>query len=358
MTGLYIHVPFCLSKCPYCDFYSVKFNKKTADEYTKAVIRNLNQYESETFDTVYFGGGTPILLWEQICEILSFLSPRIEKNAEITVEANPNSTTEYMLKDLFSTGVNRISFGIQSGVDSELISLGRKHSVNQAEKAVSTAYKAGFRNISVDLMLSIPNQTIKSLSVSLDFLASLPITHVSAYLLKVEKSTPFATANLNLPNENLTDKIYLQTVDFMEKNGFNQYEISNFAKDNFASRHNLKYWNCEEYIGIGPASHSFYRQKRFAVNNNLDEFISCDIQKTYITESNPQDFYEWAMLRLRLTKGLEFSEAESFGIKRERLLEQAKFIPEAYLKITDKSVSITPKGFLVSNSIITNLLDL
>lgn len=357
MVGLYIHVPFCLSKCPYCDFYSVKYSRKIATEYAKAVIRNINAYD-EKFDTIYFGGGTPVLLWEEICTILSSIKSKIADNTEISIEANPNCTTETALSALFKSGVNRISFGVQSGNENELLQLGRKHSVLQAENAIKSAHKVGFENISADLMLAIPSQTATSLQNSLDFLTSLPVTHISAYLLKIENNTPFADMKLILPDEDQTDKLYLQTVKTLNSKGLKQYEISNFAKEGFECKHNLKYWNCEQYIGIGPSAHSYYNEKRFAVDRDLNEFLLTDVQKTYITEPKPHTFDEWAMLKLRLTSGLVFDECADFGVSKEQLLQQAKLIPSDYLSISDKGISITEKGFLVSNAIISKLLDI
>lgn len=188
MTGLYIHVPFCLSKCPYCDFYSVKYSRTLAQEYKKAVIRNLKHY-NETYDTVYFGGGTPILLSEEIGEILSYAN--ISAGAEITVEANPCAAIEKNLDILIKSGVNRISFGVQSMNDRELEFLGRRHTAQQAASAVKAAYKAGFENISADLMLGLSEQKSDDILRSVNELSALPVSHISAYLLKIEEAHAF-----------------------------------------------------------------------------------------------------------------------------------------------------------------------
>lgn len=356
MRGLYIHIPFCLSKCPYCDFYSVRLDENLAGEYKKAVIRNLKEYR-EQFDTVYFGGGTPILLWKEICEILENVS--VAKGAEVTIEANPCCTDRERLSALKAAGVNRISFGVQSLNEGELKALGRRHNSGEAVKAVETAYECEFENISADLMLAVPFQTEESVCHSIERLARLPVTHISAYMLKIEENTPFARAELNLPNEEKVCGIYLRAVEALEKAGFAQYEISNFAKKGFMCRHNLKYWNCEEYLGIGPASHSYYNGERFYVNRDLKEFISSPLQIVHGEDERGAAYggcEEYAMLRLRLSEGLSFKEYEKHGGNVNLLSAKIKTIPPEYINIGNGRVSLTAKGFLVSNAVIGTLL--
>lgn len=346
-AGLYIHVPFCLSKCPYCDFYSAKFSQKSAEKYAAAVVRNLRQYDGQ-FDTVYFGGGTPILLSGFIGEILS--AADISKNAEITAEANPCLCTDEKLYELRKAGVNRISIGVQSLCDKELSALGRRHSAAQAETAVIKARAAGFDNISADLMLGIPEQTQQSLSETIEQLCALPISHVSAYLLKIEAGTPFG----NNPPKNISDEdeaaeLYLSAVKLLSERGFVQYEISNFAKAGYESRHNLKYWRREEYLGIGPAAHSFYKGQRFAVPRDLTRFIESERQSEDITDGAPDEFEEHVMLGLRLSEGVseELWKPLSGALKR---------IPKKYYSLIGGRLSLTAEGFLLSNEIIALLL--
>lgn len=353
MRGLYIHVPFCLSKCPYCDFYSVKYSKSLSESYKNAVIRNLGNYD-EVFDSVYFGGGTPSLLWNEICSILSTV--HISENYEISIEANPCSVAEEALSALVNAGVNRISFGVQSFSNYELLKLGRRHTAEQARAAVLLAKKCGFENISVDLMLGTPLQTLKSVTESIDVISELPVSHVSAYMLKIEANTPFASADLQLPDEDATCEIYLSAVERLEKIGLKQYEISNFARKDAECKHNLKYWRCEEYLGIGPAAHSYYDGKRFYVDRNLSDFINAPCQKITVDEEAPHSFDEFAMLKLRLCEGLLYSECRNFGISEKLILQRADKIPHKLLKVDEKGVRLTPEGFLVSNQIIGALL--
>ena len=351
--GLYIHVPFCLSKCPYCDFYSERYSRTLAERYKQAVVRNIDYYGGY-FDTVYFGGGTPILLAEEISEILGKI--KRTDDAEITVEANPCACDRQRLELLFESGVNRLSIGVQSLNERELAFLGRRHSPQQAEKAISCSHSIGFRNISADLMLGLEGQTKESVLYSIQRLAELPLTHISAYLLKVEDGTPFAERTLTLPDEEQSAELYIFAAEQLEKHGFMQYEISNFARSGFESRHNLHYWRCEEYLGIGPAAHSYYCGKRFCTGRDLNAFLSSEYQQTTVTDDDPGEFDEFAMLALRLTEGLKFSNCSRFGVDVNILKERCKKIPEKYVNITNEGICLTKEGFLVSNAVIGVIL--
>lgn len=347
MIGLYIHVPFCRKKCPYCDFYSVGYREDLAERYADAVIRNLRYYD-EDYDTVYFGGGTPILMAREIPRILG--ECRIKHGAEITVECNPLEMDEETLRLLYDCGVNRLSVGVQSAVNKELIALGRTHTYEQAKSAILTANRVGFLDISIDWMLGTPNQDHVSLIYTVKRFQELPITHLSAYLLKIEPNTTFGKRPPEaLPDEDRSAELYLAAVDMIRSLGMEQYEISNFARGSMMSRHNLKYWRREEYLGIGAAAHSFYKGRRFAVKRDLREFISSEHQIEMTEEENPDETEERIMLGLRLCK----------GIPRElwRRVESAlPLIPKEYYKLENERLSLTPSGFLVSNNIIATLL--
>lgn len=345
--GLYIHVPFCVRKCRYCDFYSVT-DLSLAEAYTKAVLRNIADISDE-FDTVYFGGGTPSLLSAgQISEILSAV--KIVPHAEISMECNPNSVTENYLKEIFGIGVNRLSFGVQSFCDTELKMLGRLHTAKEAIGAINSAYAAGFENISADIMLAVSGQTKGSLFQSLDVLGTLPLTHVSAYMLKVEEGTPLACDEkllAEIPDEDETAEMYLLSVKKLESMGFEQYEISNFAKKDFECRHNLKYWHCEEYYGIGPAAHSFANGERYCCPKSVEDFISSEVQGKVFLESGGSES-EKAMLSLRLTKeGIAENSLSETACKNAEILVQ-----KGLMKKEKDSFKLTPEGCLVSNQII------
>ena len=353
MTGLYIHIPFCLTKCPYCDFYSERYSKSLAGEYEKAVIRNLEHYD-EAYDTVYFGGGTPVLLAEEISRIMKHIP--LSDNAEITVEANPCVSDKKRLSRLLESGVNRISFGVQSMNEHELKFLGRRHSAQQAAEAVRLAHEIGFENISADLMLGLPEQSEKDILNSVSSLSALPVTHISAYLLKIEEGTPFSSMDIDIPEDERLSDLYLYACEQLEKSGFMQYEISNFAKQGYECKHNLKYWRCEEYLGIGAAAHSFYKGVRFCTERSISQFIAVEKQETVITDEAAGDFDEFAMLKLRLSEGLSFKECEKFGVDKGIILNRCKSVPVEYISVNDNGISLTKKGFMLSNAVIGKIL--
>lgn len=356
MTGLYIHVPFCRKKCPYCDFYSVGYSEELATQYADAVRRNLSYYNTSyekerdynaRYDTVYFGGGTPILLAEHIPRILS--EANIKRGAEITVECNPLEMNEDTLKLLFDCGVNRLSVGVQSASNLDLKALGRSHTFEQARDAIFTASRVGFCDISVDLMIGTPGQDLVTLTYTAVKLRELPITHVSAYMLKIEPNTVFGKNPPDIPDEDETAELYRFIAHRLRDIGFEQYEISNFARGGMTSRHNLKYWRREEYLGIGAAAHSFYRGRRFAVKRDIREFIESEHQIEITTDDNINELEEQIMLGLRLTEGIP---KELW----ERVESALPLIPKHYYKIDNDRLSLTEDGFLVSNGIISTLL--
>ena len=281
--GVYIHVPFCAAKCPYCNFYSVKAEESLMDAYTEQICRALAasaERWQRRADTLYFGGGTPILLGARRIERIVSTARRHFglQNAEITLEANPASTLEETLRDLFAAGVNRLSFGMQSADEEELRILGRRHTAKEAARAVAHAQAAGFSNISLDLMLGIPQQTAQSVEKSIGFCAETGITHISAYLLKIEEGTPFDRNGVaaRCPDPDEQAERYLQAVEALARHGFCQYEISNFAKPGFHSRHNCKYWLGAEYLGLGQAAHSMMDGRRFFFPWDLAGFLAAE----------------------------------------------------------------------------------
>lgn len=359
--GLYFHVPFCGRKCGYCDFYSVCYRKEQAELYIQAVLRNLQHYSqpSRPVDTVYFGGGTPSLLTaDQLGRVIdkardSFL---LAENSEITLEANPSTLTGEKLRELRKIGINRLSVGVQSMNDEELSLLGRTHTAARAEKAVREAAAAGFGNISCDLMLGLPGQTAAQLRESVGKMAALPIQHISAYILKIEEGTPFDCGEIRsaLPDEDQQAELYLSAVELLEKSGFSQYEVSNFAKPGFESRHNCRYWKCEDYLGIGPSAHSCFGGKRFAADRDIQRFVESPTQPVTVTDENPCGFEERAMLLLRLREGLRLSDFPEHRAEIEKKLPP--ILRAGYAKFDGERLRLTPRGFLLSNSVITYLI--
>ena len=355
-AGLYIHVPFCRRKCPYCNFYSIAAEPELLERYTQAVCRNLRHYAcAEPVDTVYFGGGTPSLLSPaQIAQILETAADcfTLSPDTEVTMEANPAAAAPEQLRRFRESGVNRLSFGVQSLSDSQLKRLGRLHTAQEAVETVCAAAAAGFDNLSCDLMLALPGQTPEELEQTIREMTRLPIVHISAYLLKIESGTPFARqhAEQECPDEDTAADLYLQTVRTLEQAGFRQYEISNFAKTGYESRHNCKYWRCVPYLGIGPSAHSCWEGKRFFVPSDTADFLAQPVQRAVLEDAQPCTPEEQIMLGMRLTEGIP---AHWLA---EKQTEVERFCRLGFLRRADDRISMTPEGFLVSNTILAELL--
>ena len=361
--GLYIHTPFCKSKCGYCDFYSYCSTEQEYDQYKDALCKRI-LFFGERFcrraDTLYLGGGTPSLLGgERLAEIIKTSKKAfLLDNAEITLEANPADDLFDTLKDVKNAGVNRLSLGVQSAIDEELEILGRRHKNADVIKTVSDAKAVGIENISCDLMLGIPKQTEKSLDESIDFLLSFDIPHISVYLLKIEEGTPFSKIkNLDFADDDTASALYLHASKRLADMGYEHYEISNFAKKGYQSKHNLKYWNLEEYLGIGPAAHSYMKGERFYFNRNTKDFINgCDP----ILDGKGGTAEEFIMLSLRLSKGLDEEKLKTdFGIKitENYLTLKQKLISEGLAVSTEKGFRLTDSGFLMQNPVVIKILD-
>lgn len=340
-AGLYFHIPFCKNKCPYCDFFSVKYDENTAAEYVGRICREMKKYSGE-FDTIYFGGGTPSIMPAQFigqiidCARENFI---ILPDCEITVECNPSKD----LKDDFvlykGYGVNRISIGMQSAVDKERFALGRASGREQVENCVNYARDAGIDNISLDLMIGTPKQSLDSLDFTFDFIEKIKPCHISAYMLKIEEGTKFYEIKdrLVLPDEDETAQMYLKTVSRLEDMGLLQYEISNFANPGYESRHNTKYWTLAPYLGIGASAHSFWQGRRFYYDRNMN-----------ITQDGTGgDDAEKIMLGLRLKKGINKNLVKK---------DYSPFVKMGYITEQDENISLTPKGMLLSNTIICELI--
>ena len=364
-AGLYIHVPFCIQKCRYCDFYSFPKGDEYFEIYKNRVIEAIEYYGkryARPYNSLYFGGGTPLLLGEKhLSEIMEAAKPYLTPDAEVTAEGNPGVSERVDFSVLRNSGINRLSFGLQSSNERELSALGRIHSPNEAKETVKAAQKAGFDNISLDLMLGIPYQTEESLIESIDFCDSLGVQHISSYMLKIEEGTPLSKSELRFlcADEEKVSDFYLLACSELEKRGFMQYEISNFAKEGKRSFHNTRYWLDDEYVGIGPSAHSFMEGRRFYFDRSIKDFLEKPFAEIEKEESSGGNWEEFAMLRLRLTEGLDVSGlAEIFPeAPAEEILENAKpFEKPGLLRISGSRISFTPKGFLLSNALTAEIL--
>lgn len=341
-AGLYIHIPFCFSKCPYCDFYSTKYTPTAADAFAEKLGGQMQDYTG-SFDTVYFGGGTPSILEPQVLTgILQAVRDHfaIDPAAEITVECNPSKDLTGDMEQYAAAGINRVSIGMQSAVDRERFALGRRAGSGEVARTVAAAKAVGITNISLDVMLGTPKQTPDSLEETFAFIARMQVTHISAYLLKIEPGTPFdrLQAKLALPEEDTVCQMYLQTVERLGQLGFAQYEISNFARPGYESRHNLKYWLLEPYLGLGPSAHSLWNGRRFYFDR---DWIWQD-------EGPGGDREEQILLGLRLNRGIPAD-----WLTRD----PAPYIAGGFMRRANGRISLTPRGMLVSNTILAELLD-
>lgn len=374
--GLYIHVPFCRSKCEYCDFYSLGggLNNDSMELYLQAVLAHIKETSQRVtgyiVDTVYFGGGTPTFFGaDGLVRILAEIDRRfqLEPNAEITLEANPDTVTAEGLSRLRRAGFNRISIGVQTDDEAKLKALGRPHTYKQAQMAVSQARRAGFQNVSIDLMFGLPNQTREQWMATLRNVLDLKPDHISCYGLKVEPGTPLYEyrEGANLPDDDTQADMYFYAVQTLEEMGYEQYEISNFAKPGLACRHNLKYWTGEPYIGFGPAAASDFGGKRFTAEANLDRYITGILEQgTILSECEtipPRERAgEYLMLRLRTSYGIEENEyKQRFLLPFEPLEELLAMYEKRGLSQKEENGRwrLTPKGFMVSNSILVQLLE-
>ena len=366
--GLYLHIPFCRSKCAYCDFYSLSGREDRMDAYTAALERHLievaPQAAQHLVDTVYFGGGTPSYLGEKrLVKLLKAVKKhyRIAPHAEITLEANPDSAGDWKaLRALRRAGFNRISLGVQSTDDVCLRALGRIHTWQQVQEAVAACRRAKFPDVSLDLIYGLPGQTMEQWEKTLSDALTLQPEHLSCYGLKLEEGTPLYRQrdSLTLPDDEAQADMYLYAVEYLRQNGYEQYEISNFARPGHASRHNLKYWNMEEYAGFGPGAHSDFGGVRYGYVRDLDRYIAGQLvlAESENGETLARD-YEYVMLSLRTAAGIDRRTFENRYRQRFQPMEE---LFEQYEKTglasrTEGGWRLTPRGFLVSNSIIVAL---
>ena len=281
--GIYVHIPFCKQKCKYCDFISFQCMEDKFEDYFKYLIKEIENKSEEVMDeidTIYIGGGTPsIVPAEYIEQVLKeiFGKYKVSKNAEITIEVNPGTVDEEKLKKYLSIGINRLSIGLQSTNDKLLKMLGRVHTYKEFEDVFEKARNVGFKNINVDLMIGLPNQTTEDVDESLEKIIDKNPEHISVYSLIIEENTNmFDLINegiLELPSEDLERKMYWRVKETLELNGYNHYEISNFSKVGFESKHNMNCWNQHEYLGFGVAAHSYFDGMRYSNINDLKQYI-------------------------------------------------------------------------------------
>lgn len=361
--GLYVHIPFCRSKCIYCDFYSLPHAEEQMDAYCAALAQRFAAWSERaaeyTVESVYFGGGTPSYLGsERLCALLDSIAKNyhIAKGAEITLEANPDSAREVEpLRRLRRAGFDRISLGMQSADDAELKQIGRIHTHADTVRAVAAARAAGFDDLSLDLIYGLPAQTPARWAENLAAALDLAPEHLSCYGLKVEEGTPLFAhrAAFDLPDDDAQADAYLLAVETLARHGYEQYEISNFCRAGHIARHNSRYWALGEYLGFGPGAASDFGGERFTAARDLKAFLAGREVLSERSAPSPRERKsERIMLALRTTRGLA---AESLGEEARRFL--ASLVPHGLAVCEGGRYRLTPRGFLVSNSIIVQTLE-
>ncbi len=368
-AGIYLHIPFCKSRCSYCDFATdVYKNAETVARYVNALCNEIEDFQSEKskiqIETIYFGGGTPSLLSPmQLEKILDTIHKKfsVEKDSEITMEMNPATMTLETVKAYQSLGINRASFGAQTFDDTELKRLGRKHTANDVRETIELLRKADFDNVSFDLIAGLPRQTLKDWERNLDEALKLQPEHLSLYLLEIHEGTPLAeqirSGRQPLPDEDLAGEMYELMLEKVSAKGFQQYEISNFSLPNFQSRHNSKYWLCEPVYAFGVSAHSFDgRMKRWAnERDTLKYVLLIEKENSAIVEQTEIDLKsEFAFLGLRLAKGIDVDEYKNrFGVDLlAEYAEDLQRLKEAELiEVSRNRLKLTKKGFLFSNEV-------
>ena len=371
--GVYIHIPFCASKCGYCDFYSLAGCDRLMPKYHAALLEHIKEAGEQLrdfyVDTVYFGGGTPSFYGaRRICDIFNTLkcSALVYKTAEVTVEVNPDSIKKRDMHTLLSEGVNRLSIGAQSANDDILKLIGRRHNWKQVELTVQNAREAGFKNISLDLIYGLPSQTKEDWAATLDRAAALHPDHISCYGLKLEEGTPMFAYKSSpfLPDDDEQADMYLYTVETLARFGYKQYEISNFALPRKESRHNLKYWRLRDYMGFGPGAHSCVGDVRYSYVRDVERYISgLRGEDTIIDEYEKigliERASEYIMLGMRTTRGI--SEKEYHNVYRSDFAPIGELLKEYEYKgwaVRDgERWHFTPSGFLLSNLLIGLMLE-
>ena len=368
--GIYIHIPFCVHKCNYCDFNSYAGMEDTIEAYFDALIREIRTFSRTrrlSADTVYLGGGTPSCVdTKYITAVLDeiFTSFNIMKESEISMECNPGTVTGRELSALRGAGINRLSIGLQSTDDKMLAALGRIHSLRDFEDCFSAARGAGFDNISADLMYGLPNQTAEHWHKTLERAAAFGAEHLSCYSLKIEEGTPFYTMGVAVPDDDTVADMYADCVEFLGGRGYARYEISNFAKSGFESRHNLKYWRCDDFIGFGAGAYSCMNGSRFSNIGNVDGYIRSVNSKgnaaenTSVLEKSDR-MSEFVFLGLRCEKGIDVREfARRFGCDIFDVYGEPlkKYIKLGFIIHDDPTLRLSHDAFFVSNTILADFV--
>lgn len=373
MAGIYVHIPFCRRKCYYCDFYktvNTSLTKKFISTLETEIVKRKDYLENELVETIYFGGGTPSVLKEcELTGILSFLHLHfnVSPSVEITFEANPDDLSVEYLNEIYNAGVRRLSIGIQSFQNEILKKMNRRHDAKQAIEAVENAAIIGFNDISVDLIYGLPGLTGEQWKADLSKVFQLPVQHLSAYHLTYHEGTPFYTwlkkGTLKALKETKSINQFQVLIQMAKENGFEQYEISNFAKDKKYSKHNSSYWMGAKYLGLGPSAHSFNGVSRSWNVSHIESYIKAvEIGLPYSEEeilSENDKYNEYILTRIRTIWGVSTDNIKTgFGVEKEKYFHQniEKYITLGLVKQQGSIYTFTETGMFISDEIMANLM--
>lgn len=376
MLGLYIHVPFCAQKCYYCDFNSYKINGNQKKEYLINIEREMKFYKDEfkdkCFDTVFFGGGTPsILTVDELKELVNNINENfnIKKDAEITIECNPGTINREKLEAMKEMGINRLSIGLQATQNYHLKSIGRIHTYEEFEKNYYDALDIGFKNINIDLMYALPNQKTQEWKDTLDKIIKLNPSHISAYSLILEEGTKlydmYQNKEFELLDEDTDINMYNYTIDTLKRHGYKQYEISNYSKEGLECKHNIIYWKCDNYLGLGPGASGFIGDTRYSNIEDICEYNKCIMQnirpvseKIELTKKDKIE--EFIFMGLRMNEGINIDVfKERFDTDFYNIYQEVmdKLIKRELVRFDGKNISLTQKGREISNTVFIEFLN-
>ena len=367
--GIYIHIPFCLSKCPYCDFYSVDKDNDLINDFISALLTEIQiqantKWKDRVYNTIYFGGGTPPLIGEANIEsIIKALRGNfnISPRSEIALEVNPETSSPEFMSNIKAAGVNRVSIGVQSFNDDVLKTLGRVHNSERSKKAIDEAFGAGYERVGVDLIFGVPGQTIDSWKNTLWETVNKNPVHVSAYGLTIEKGTPFekriGKGELKLPDDDTQAEMYLAMHQVLSDSGFKRYEVSNYAKFGYESQHNVKYWRDDKFLGLGPSAHSYDGMRRLSNYRNLEKYLNA-IRKGKAPVNFKEKLTDEQRAEERLLLGLRLAEGVDYNLVKDIVNEQIKneLDTDGFIEKKLNRLRLTDKGFLVADEVIVKLL--
>jgi len=358
--ALYVHVPFCDVICAYCDFTRVKTHPKLIEDYLYALAQEIKLYPDIQYETIYLGGGTPSALnIDQLTTLFEILKDHSNKVKEYTIEVNPESLSIEKAELMVSYGVNRVSFGVQSFNQDELVFMHRAHTIQMIRDGITILRNAGINNISIDLIYALPNQTLDKWEYNLNQALTLDIDHISLYALTIEENAEFGRMKIKPIESEIEEQMYFTAIEFLAQHGFNRYEISNFTRTK-PSMHNLHYWSYDDYIGLGPGAVSLYQHKRIENTKNLLYYSQFKFHGQIIDLSLEDEMFEFVMMGLRVRDGIKLSRfKERYNLELTDVFKLAiqKGLDHKWLEITNNTLRCTDDGYGLLHEVLVEFMN-